>query len=55
MWSSGWLRLHEWAFDRAGGRRDRDLGGRACWTDYHVSFTWMDDIEALASRLARST
>ncbi len=38
--------LHDWAFDR----RDEDeisisIAGR--WSDYHVSFTWMGDIEAL--------
>lgn len=38
--------VHDWAFDRL----DEDeisisIAGR--WSDYHVSFTWMGDIEAL--------
>src|SRR2546423_13771289 len=38
--------LHDWSFDRAGdGEIAISVKGR--WTDYHVSFTWMDDIEAL--------
>jgi hypothetical protein len=38
--------LRNWAFERSG---DDELAisttGR--WTDYHLSFTWMDEIEAL--------
>ena len=38
--------LHEWAFDRAGDD-EIAISVKGRWTDYHVSFTWMDDIEAL--------
>ena len=38
--------MHDWSFDRAGADEIAILvAGR--WTDYHVSFTWMDGIEAL--------
>jgi hypothetical protein len=38
--------LNDWAFDRAADDEITiSLPGR--WTDYHVSFTWMHDIEAL--------
>jgi hypothetical protein len=38
--------IKEWAFDRAGDDEIAiSITGR--WTDYHVSFTWMDEIEAL--------
>jgi hypothetical protein len=38
--------LKEWAFDRACPDEIAiSMNGR--WTDYHVSFTWMDEIEAL--------
>ncbi|HET9902924.1 MAG TPA: YbjN domain-containing protein [Xanthobacteraceae bacterium] len=38
--------LKEWSFDRAGDDEIAiSITGR--WTDYHVSFTWMDEIEAL--------
>ena len=38
--------VKEWAFDRAGADEIAiSMSGR--WTDYHLSFTWMDDIEAL--------
>ena len=38
--------MHDWSFDRAGDDEIAiSVHGR--WTDYHVSFTWMDDIEAL--------
>jgi len=37
---------NDWSFDRAGDDEITiSIGGR--WTDYHVSFTWMDEIEAL--------
>jgi hypothetical protein len=37
---------HDWTFDRS---TDDELAisVRGRWTDYHVSFTWMNDIEAL--------
>ena len=38
--------LHDWAFDRAGDA-EIAISVRGRWTDYHVSFTWMDEIEAL--------
>ena len=38
--------LHDWAFDRAGDN-EIAISVRGRWTDYHISFTWMDDIEAL--------
>jgi hypothetical protein len=38
--------LHDWAFDRAGDD-EIAISVRGRWTDYHVSFTWMDEIEAL--------
>ncbi len=38
--------LHDWAFDRA-GTDEIAISVRGRWTDYQVSFTWMDDIEAL--------
>ena len=38
--------FNEWSFDRAGDDEITiSITGR--WADYHVSFTWMDDIEAL--------
>ena len=38
--------VHDWSFERAGENEITILvSGR--WTDYQVSFTWMDDIEAL--------
>ena len=37
---------NNWSFERAGDEEITILvSGR--WTDYQVSFTWMDDIEAL--------
>jgi hypothetical protein len=37
---------HDWSFDRAGDDEITiSIAGR--WTDYHVSFTWMNNIEAL--------
>ena len=38
---------HEWAFDRLGRRRNLHRRSRRRGCDYTVSFTWMDDIEAL--------
>jgi len=38
--------VREWVFDRAANDEIAiSVGGR--WTDYHLSFTWMDEIEAL--------
>jgi len=38
--------FNDWSFDRAGDDEVTiSITGR--WSDYHVSFTWMDDIEAL--------
>lgn len=38
--------VRDWAFDRAGDDEIAiSISGR--WTDYHVSFTWMDEIESL--------
>ena len=38
--------MHDWSFDRA-GEDEIAISVRGRWTDYHVSFTWMDEIEAL--------
>ena len=38
--------LHDWAFDRAGDDKIA-ISVQGKWTDYQVSFTWMDEIEAL--------
>ena len=38
--------MYDWAFDRA-GTDEIAISVKGRWTDYHVSFTWMDDIEAL--------
>ena len=38
--------LHDWSFDRPGSD-EISISVQGRWTDYHVSFTWMDDIEAL--------
>jgi hypothetical protein len=38
--------LHDWVFDRAGDD-EISLSVQGRWTDYQVSFTWMDEIEAL--------
>lgn len=38
--------IREWSFDRAAEDEIAiSITGR--WTDYHLSFTWMDEIEAL--------
>ncbi len=37
---------HDWSFDRTGDHEiTLSVAGR--WADYHCSFTWMDDLEAL--------
>jgi hypothetical protein len=38
--------MHDWSFERA-GVDEIAISVQGRWTDYHVSFTWMDDIEAL--------
>jgi hypothetical protein len=38
--------MHDWSFERA-GTDELSISVQGRWTDYHVSFTWMDDIEAL--------
>ena len=38
--------LHDWAFDR-NGDDEIAISVQGRWTDSQVSFTWMDDIEAL--------
>ncbi len=38
--------IREWSFDRSGDDEIAiSITGR--WTDYHLSFTWMDELEAL--------
>jgi len=38
--------VNDWTFDRSGDDEITiSVAGR--WSDYHVSFTWMDEIEAL--------
>ena len=37
---------NDWSFERA-GEDEITLLVRGKWTDYQISFTWMDDIEAL--------
>lgn len=37
---------NDWSFERA-GEDEITILVRGQWTDYQVSFTWMDDIEAL--------
>ena len=37
---------HDWTFDRSNDD-ELAISVRGRWTDYHVSFTWMGDIEAL--------
>jgi hypothetical protein len=38
--------IKEWSFDRSGDDEIAiSISGR--WTDYHVSFNWMDEIESL--------
>jgi hypothetical protein len=38
--------LNDWAFDRSGDN-EISISVSGGWTDYHISFTWMDEIEAL--------
>jgi hypothetical protein len=38
--------LNEWSFDRSGDD-EITLSVTGRWSDYHASFTWMDDIESL--------
>jgi hypothetical protein len=38
--------LNDWAFDRSGDN-EISISVAGGWTDYHISFTWMDEIEAL--------
>jgi hypothetical protein len=38
--------LHDWSFDRPGSD-EISISVQGRWTDYHVSFTWMDELEAL--------
>ena len=38
---------NDWSFERA-GEDEITILVRGKWTDYQVSFTWMDDIEAQA-------
>ena len=45
-WSSGSRRGNDWSFERASDDEITMLV-TGQWTDYQVSFTWMDDIEAL--------
>lgn len=38
--------LNDWAFDRSGDH-EITISVSGTWTDYHISFTWMDEVEAL--------
>lgn len=38
--------IHDWAFDRAADD-EINISVSGSWTDYHVSFNWRDDLEAL--------
>jgi len=38
--------LNEWAFERT-GEDEIAVSVAGSWTDYHVSFSWMEDFEAL--------
>lgn len=38
--------IKHWSFDRAGAD-EIAISMTGQWTDYHLSFTWMDEIEAL--------
>src|SRR5690606_591927 len=37
---------NDWAFERS-GEDEVTILSKGQWTDYELSFTWMDDIEAL--------
>jgi hypothetical protein len=38
--------VNDWSFDRS-GEHEITISVTGTWTDYHISFTWMDDVEAL--------
>ena len=38
--------VHNWSFERSGDS-EITLSIRGRWTDYHISFQWMADLEAL--------
>jgi hypothetical protein len=38
--------VNEWPFDRSGDD-EITISVQGQWTDYHISYTWMDDLEAL--------
>lgn len=38
--------FHDWAFDRSADD-EINISVAGTWTDYHVSFNWRDDLEAL--------
>lgn len=38
--------IHNWTFERAGDD-EIAISTTGRWTDYHLSFTWMDDLESL--------
>jgi hypothetical protein len=38
--------FNDWSFDRS-GENEITISVTGNWTDYHISFTWMDDLEAL--------
>ena len=38
--------IHDWPFERSGDD-ELTLNVEGSWTDYHVSFSWRDDLEAL--------
>ena len=38
--------LHDWAFERDGAD-EISISVKGSWADYHVAFTWLEDMEAL--------
>jgi hypothetical protein len=38
--------MHDWSFDRA-DENEISVIVEGSWSDYHVAFTWLDDMEAL--------
>lgn len=38
--------VHDWVFDRS-AEDEINISVGGAWSDYHVSFTWRDDLEAL--------
>ena len=38
--------LRDWIFDRA-ETDEMSVSVSACWTDYHIAFTWIEDVEAV--------